>query len=125
MWGATEVPGEENQAMCIEVGLSEWTCPVGLHETMKAKLNLQFRLQDAGAARNMKHLLKKKLQPLKTPKKEAMCGLGCRVQIHWSLHDDTTYQDARYGASRFTSLCQVLTYLWLFLCHAPSLSFGM
>lgn len=59
MWGATEVPGEENQAMCIEVGLSEWTCPVGLHETMKAKLNLQFRLQDAGAARNMKHLLKK------------------------------------------------------------------
>lgn len=59
MWGATEVPGEENQAMCIEVGLSEWTCPVGLHETMKAKPNLQFRLQDAGAARNMKHLLKK------------------------------------------------------------------
>lgn len=57
--------------MCIEVGLSEWTCPVSLHETMKAKPNLQFRLQGAGAARNMKHLLRK-LQPLKTPKKEAM-----------------------------------------------------
>lgn len=59
MWGATEVPGEENQAMCIEVGLSEWTYPVSVHETMKAKPNLQLRLQGAGAARNMKHLLRK------------------------------------------------------------------
>lgn len=54
LWGATEactkVPGEENQATCIEVGLSEWTCLVSLHKTMKAKPNLQFRLQDAGAA---------------------------------------------------------------------------
>lgn len=41
--------------MCIEVGLSEWTSPVSVHETMKAKPNLQ----GAGAARNMKHLLRK------------------------------------------------------------------
>jgi len=53
------VPGEENQVMCIEVGLSEWTCPVSVHETMKAKPNLQLRLQGAGTARNMKHLLRK------------------------------------------------------------------
>lgn len=38
---------------------------------MKAKPRLQYRLQDTGAARNMK-LLVRKLQALNIPKKEVM-----------------------------------------------------
>lgn len=60
---------------------------------MKAKPRLQYRLQDTGAARNMKHLLRK-LQALNIPKKEAMCAF-VRIkrppQINWSIHDATVY----------------------------------
>lgn len=53
-----------------------------------------------------------------------MCGLGCKVMETGLLKSTGTYmmipctQDARPEASRFMSLCWVLTYLWLFLCHA-------
>lgn len=46
---------------------------------MKAKPRLQYRLQDTGAARNKKHLLRK-LQALNRPKKEVMCVF---VRIEW------------------------------------------
>lgn len=67
----------ESQVMYIKIGLSEWNCCVTLNETLKAKLRLQYRLQDAGAARNMKHLLRK-LQALNATKKEGICALGSK-----------------------------------------------